>query len=229
MSVANIHVCHALSLTVSVAVIKHYEDFHEDQFDFHNYCIRKVTLRSYCKLLKFEDELWGLPHYCRAAEGVINIHLHLVDNAAKSQQDDELDYSEMTPAERKKAKNVARKKKKAMTAGGGGGEGGGVKDGVSSKNNAESNGSKKKSKPHIIDEDPEGKDLLALDHLEEAMKFAAILVRHAPTRISAWALQYDVSIRRGKMLLAMQVRVVLLFVSAVRYILSKYQLFFSFS
>ena len=76
--------------------------------------------------------------------------------------------------------------------------------------NAESNGSKKKSKPHIIDEDPEGKDLLALDHLEEAMKFAAILVRHAPTRISAWALQYDVSIRRGKMLLAMQVRVVLL-------------------
>ena len=133
----------------------------------------------------------------------------------------------MTPAERKKAKNVARKKKKAMTAGGGEGEDSGGKDGVSSKNSAES--SKKKSKPHIIDEDPEGKDLLALDHLEEAMKFAAILVRHAPKRISAWALQYDVSIRRGKMLLAMQVRVVLLFVSAVRYILSKYQLFFSFS
>jgi hypothetical protein len=209
-SIANLPLCHTLSLAISVAVIKHYEDFHEDQFDFHNYCIRKVTLRSYCKLLKFEDELWGLPHYCRAAEGVINIHLHLVDNAAKSQKDEELDYSEMTPAERKKAKNVARKKKKAMT-GGGGGDGGGVKEGVSSKNNAESNGNKKRSKPHIIDEDPEGKDLLALDHLEEAMKFATILVRHAPKRMSAWALQYDVSIRRGKMLLALQVRVVLFF------------------
>jgi hypothetical protein len=189
-----------------VAVIKHYEDFHEDQFDFHNYCIRKVTLRSYCKLLKFEDELWGLPHYCRAAEGVIHIHLHLVDNAENSQKDDELDYSEMTPAERKKAKNMARKKKKAMAGGGGGGDAGGDTGGVSCKNNAESNGNNKKSKPHVIDEDPEGKDLLALDHLAEAKKFAAILVRHAPARISAWALQYDVSIRRGKMLLAMQVR-----------------------
>jgi hypothetical protein len=202
--------CPTLSL-VLVAVIKHYEDFHDDQFDFHNYCIRKVTLRSYCKLLKFEDELWGLPHYCRAAEGVINIHLHLIDNAAKSQKDEDLDYSEMTPAERKKAKNMARKKKNATTTGGGGGSGGGCKDGILSKNNPESNGNKKKSKPHIIDEDPEGKDLLALNHLEEAMKFAAILVRHAPKRISSWALQYDVSIRRSKMLLAMQVRIKLLF------------------
>jgi hypothetical protein len=201
----------SLLLAIPVAVIKHYEDFHEDQFDFHNYCIRKVTLRSYCKLLKFEDELWGLPHYCRAAEGVISIHLHLIDNISMSQTDEELDYSEMTPAQRKKAKNMARKKKNAMTSGGGGGDSSGGKDGVSSKNNSESNGNKKKSKPHIIDEDPEGKDLLALDHLQEAMKFAAILVRHAPKRISSWALQYDVSIRRCKMLLAMQVRIMLSF------------------
>ena len=188
-----------------VAVVKHYEDYHEDQFDFHNYCIRKVTLRSYCKLLKFEDELWGLPHYCRAAEGVVSIHLHLVDNAANSQQNDELDYSEMTPAERKKAKNLARKKKK--TDGGSGDGGGGGKDGILSKTSSDGSGNKKKStKPHIIDEDPEGKELLALDHLDEAKKFAAILVRHSPKRMSAWALQYDVSIRRGKMLLAMQVR-----------------------
>lgn len=191
------------SLRKYMAVAKHYEDYQEDQFDFHNYCIRKCTLRSYSKLLKFEDELWGLPHYCRAAEGIISIHLHLSDNAANSQADDELDYSEMTPAERKKAKNMARKKKKTE-GGGGGGDVGGVKDSVSLKTNAESNGNKKKFKPHIIDEDPEGKELLALDHLELAKKFAAILVRHAPRRISAWALQYDVSIRRGKMLLAMQ-------------------------
>merc|ERR1712007_246319 len=97
-------------------VIKHYEDFHEDQFDFHMYCIRKVTLRAYCKLLKFEDELWGLPHYGRAAEEVIKLHLHLIDNLAKSQEDEEPDYSKMTPAERKKAKNIARKMKKALVA-----------------------------------------------------------------------------------------------------------------
>lgn len=190
--------------SIKVAVIKHYEDFHEDQFDFHMYCIRKVTLRSYCKLLKFEDELWGLPHYGRAAEEVIKLHLHLYDNLGKSQADEEPDYSKMTPAERKKAKNIARKKAKKAAAGGsgGGGEGkGGDKD-----NSATNNGSKKTAKPHVIDEDPEGKELLSLDHLEEAKKFAALLVRHAPRRISAWALQYDVSVRRGKMLLALQVR-----------------------
>lgn len=184
-----------------VAVVKHYEDYHDDQFDFHNYCIRKVTLRSYCKLLKFEDELWGLPHYCRAAEGIISIHLQLVDNAANSTQNNELDYSDMTPAERKKAKNLARKKKKADGGSGdGSGGGGGGKEGT------DGSGNKKKStKPHVIDEDPEGKELLALDNLDEAKKFASILVRSCPKRMSAWALHYDVSIRRGKFLLAMQV------------------------
>ena len=191
-------------LKIIVAVIKHYEDFHEDQFDFHMYCIRKVTLRSYCRLLKFEDELWGLPHYGRAAEEVVRIHLRLVDdpNACQSKEDEEPDYSKMTPAQRKKAKNMARKRKKAKAASGGG---------DSSKKNSDpsnnGNGGKRKGKPHVIDEDPEGKELLALDHLEEARKFAAILVRHAPRRISAWVLQYDVSIRRGKMLLALQVSV----------------------
>eukprot|EP00581_Thalassiosira_minuscula_P017759 CAMPEP_0183722740 /NCGR_PEP_ID=MMETSP0737-20130205/14604_1 /TAXON_ID=385413 /ORGANISM="Thalassiosira miniscula, Strain CCMP1093" /LENGTH=974 /DNA_ID=CAMNT_0025952969 /DNA_START=188 /DNA_END=3112 /DNA_ORIENTATION=+ len=194
------------SLRKYMAVIKHYEDFHEDQFDFHMYCIRKVTLRTYCKLLKFEDELWGLPHYGRAAEEVIKVHLHLSDNPdAKSKEDEEPDYSKMTPAERKKAKNIARKKKKAKAASAAGASSGGGKDGGKDNGTNNANGTnKKKSKPHVTDEDPEGKELLALDHLEEAKKFAAILVRHAPKRMSAWALQYDVSIRRGKMLLALQ-------------------------
>jgi hypothetical protein len=180
-----------------VAVIKHYEDFHEDQFDFHMYCIRKVTLRSYCKLHKFKDELWGLPHYGGAAEEVIKIHLHLADHPQKAKEDQEPDYSKMSPAERKKAKNIARKKqKKAKAASAGAGK---------DKNAANNNGNRKKSKLHIIDEYPEGKELLALDHLEEAKKYASVLVPHAPRRVSAWALQYDVSIRRGKMLLALQV------------------------
>jgi peptide alpha-N-acetyltransferase len=196
-------------MKLTVAVIKHYEDFHEDQFDFHMYCIRKVTLRTYCKLLKFEDELWGLPHYGRAAEGVARIHLRLADHPENSQEDEEPDYSTMTPAERKKAKNIARKKKKVRAAAqatvqAAAAQGGG-KDDSNNNNAAKDVCHKKKAKPHVIDEDPEGKELLALDHLEEAKKFAAILVRHAPKRISAWALQYDVSIRRGKMLLALQV------------------------
>lgn len=27
--------------------LQHFEDFKEDQFDFHQYCLRRMTLRSY--------------------------------------------------------------------------------------------------------------------------------------------------------------------------------------
>ena len=179
-------------------VIKHYEDYHEDQFDFHAYCIRKVTLRTYCEMLKFEDNIWGLPFYGHAAEAVIKIYLQIMDKPAESEEE-EPDYSKMTPAERKKAKNIARKKKKAQEKNESNG---------SSKDDAAKgaeNGKKKVNKNHPVNQDPNGAELLALDPADEAKKFAAILVRHAPSKISSWALQYDVSVHRGKMLMALQV------------------------
>jgi len=185
------------SLRKYMAVVKHYEDYHEDQFDFHSYCIRKVTMRAYCDLLRFEDDLWGLPHYGRAAEEIAKIHLHIHDNPSALESDAEPDYSKMTPAERKKTKNMARKKKNAAAKGG-------SKSDTKSNNTNGGSGNVKKSKPHAIDEDPSGKELLALNHLDEAKKYAAILARHAPKSISSWALQYDVSVRRGKMLMGLQ-------------------------
>jgi hypothetical protein len=35
------------ALKYFTAVRKHYDDMEEDQFDFHQYCLRKMTLRSY--------------------------------------------------------------------------------------------------------------------------------------------------------------------------------------
>jgi N-alpha-acetyltransferase 15/16, NatA auxiliary subunit len=35
-----------------MAVSKHYFDIEEDQFDFHGYCIRKMTLRAYIEMLR---------------------------------------------------------------------------------------------------------------------------------------------------------------------------------
>ena len=37
-------------------VEKHFADFDEDQFDFHSYCIRKMTLRAYVRLYCSSDE-----------------------------------------------------------------------------------------------------------------------------------------------------------------------------
>jgi peptide alpha-N-acetyltransferase len=187
------------SLRKYMAVVRHYEDYHEDQFDFHSYCIRKVTMRSYCDLLRFEDDIWGLPYYGRAAEEIVKIYLYLHDNPSALESDAEPDYSNMTPVERKKAKNIARKKKNA--AGKGGSD---SKSDTKSINTNGGSGNVKKGKPHAIDEDPEGKELLALNHLDEAKKYAAILARHAPKSTQSWALQYDASVRRGKMLMGLQ-------------------------
>ena len=40
------------------AVNTHFTDMIEDQFDFHTYCLRKMTLRAYIELLRCEDTIY---------------------------------------------------------------------------------------------------------------------------------------------------------------------------
>jgi len=54
-----------------LAVEKHYADITEDQFDFHSYCLRKMTLRTYVEMLKFQDRLHSHSYFCKAAAGAI--------------------------------------------------------------------------------------------------------------------------------------------------------------
>lgn len=157
--------------------MKHFEDIHEDQFDFHSYCIRKVTLRAYCDVLDWEDALWGQPYYRRAAEGTIRLYKTIYDDPSILADLQEPDYSEMSAAEKKKAKAVARKKKKAAEKKAADGE----------------------------EVEVEGKELLLKDALEECRKLSSILSKHAPKEISTWMIQYDIAIRRGKVMMAMEV------------------------
>lgn len=192
------------SLKKYLAVEKHFEDFHEDQFDFHSYCIRKVTLRAYTDVLRFEDELWGQPYYGRAAEGIIRCYLHLHDNPSAFQAEAEPDYSTMTSAERKKAKAIARKKrakaeKKAAEAA--------EKRKQEAEGSAHGDNGHKKKKgvaPVVEDKDPNGEELLKRNPLDECKKYVGMLTQNAPKRLSTWLLQYDVAIRRGKFLMALQ-------------------------
>ncbi len=50
-----------------LAVVKHFEDFVEDQFDFHTYCVRKMTLRAYVDMLRMEDRLHNNIFYSKVA------------------------------------------------------------------------------------------------------------------------------------------------------------------
>ena len=66
-----------MSLPVSP---QHFVEITDDQFDFHTYCMRKMTLRSYVDLLKLEDVLRMHPFYYKAARTAIHIYLGLHDN-----------------------------------------------------------------------------------------------------------------------------------------------------
>ena len=185
---------------VIVAIEKHFEDFNEDQFDFHAYCIRKVTIRSYVQVLRWEDTLWGHDVYADAAEAIIKTYLGIFDNPPKTVNDEagEPDYSKMTAAERKKAKAQARKKKKKAE-----------KKAEEEAKKAEEAAKGKKggkggepAKPK--DEDPDGKELLKLDPLEQAKKYTSTLVKNAPNRLSTWLCQYDVAVRRKKFFIALK-------------------------
>jgi hypothetical protein len=182
---------------ILACVVKHFDDFHEDQFDFHAYCIRKVTLRAYTEVLRFEDNLWSEDYYFTAASGVIKIYLHLHDNPSNTNEDAEPDYSKMNAAERKKAKAIARKKKKQVEKK----EAEMLKEeGVNANDGDQKNDGKKTD----LDEDPLGQELLKKDPLEEAKNYSAILSKHCRNTFETWALQYDVSARRKKWLLALQ-------------------------
>lgn len=57
--------------------LQHFSEIMEDQFDFHSYCMRKMTLRSYVGLLRLEDVLRSHPFYFRCARVAIQVYLRL--------------------------------------------------------------------------------------------------------------------------------------------------------
>lgn len=52
---------------------RHFSEIIEDQFDFHTYCMRKMTLRAYVGLLRLEDVLRQHPFYYKAAKCAIEV------------------------------------------------------------------------------------------------------------------------------------------------------------
>lgn len=112
------------------AVERHFADMVEDQFDFHSYCIRKVTLRAYVSLLRFEDHIRGHPYYARAAGGIVQCLLRLYDlpererNLLSGDHADIAGFATMTASEKKKAvskrkKQLARQRQAQQGAAGG--------------------------------------------------------------------------------------------------------------
>ncbi|KAF8927828.1 N-alpha-acetyltransferase 16, NatA auxiliary subunit [Haplosporangium gracile] len=169
-------------------VEKLFADFTEDQFDFHMYCLRKMTLRAYISLLKLEDQLRSHQYFVRAAQNAVQCYITLFD---KPEGADSEEMENMTEAEKKKFRNKQRKAElKAQ------------KEAEEKKAQAAQEITKKGGK---VDEDPEGlKYSKTEDPLGEALKFLKPLQELAADRIETHLMGFELYIRKNKLLLALK-------------------------
>merc|ERR1719443_659553 len=139
---------HGKALKKFSETFKHFSDIAEDQFDFHNYCLRKTTLKTYVAMLRMQERLYSHKFYRRAAKDAVRIYLELYDKKQSgdvSKDDEENgkdDEAEMSAADKKKLKHKMKREKKKEE-----------EDKEVAKTDA------KTGKPKKVDEDPDGKKL----------------------------------------------------------------------
>jgi peptide alpha-N-acetyltransferase len=101
-----------------VNVTKSFQDMEEDQFDFHSYCLRKMTLRAYIKMMRMEDNLKSHRFFVRAVRGIVNTYLRLYDlseeqaAAANIKAQEGGDPHDLKAAEKKAKREAAKAAKK---------------------------------------------------------------------------------------------------------------------
>lgn len=193
----------APALKKFMAVERHFTDMIEDQFDFHTYCLRKVTLRSYVMMLRMEDSLRSHAYFRRAATGVARCLLRLFDMPAgerlattSGDSSSIAGFADMSDAERKKA--LSKKKKRdaknrakeaevaSSTAASSNGIGAdeakkGKKDDASTNNAKKSNAAEKAKNPGWMETDADGLEHVKL--LLESSKPAMTPLSEATLRI----------------------------------------------
>lgn len=178
---------------------RHFTEIIEDQFDFHTYCMRKMTLRAYVGLLRLEDVLQHHTFYFKAAKIAIEIYLHLHDHPlSDSDLDSALDAENLSPSELRKLKNKQRKAKKRAQA--------------EAQQKAEQDKKEthnKKAQDGELD-GPKEEELVPdklsrpEDPLEQSLKFLKPLQMHAAHRIHTHIVAYEIYSRKGKILLMLQ-------------------------
>ncbi|KAJ0960818.1 hypothetical protein J5N97_001267 [Dioscorea zingiberensis] len=179
-----------------LAVEKHYLDMTEDQFDFHSYCLRKMALRAYVSMLKFQDKLHSHAYFQKAAAGAIRCYMKLHDSPLKSATEEENEMSKLDPSQKRKLrqkqkKAEARAKKEAEE-----------KNGDVSSTMSKS-GKRQNARP--VDLDPHGEKLLQVgDPLLEATKYLKLLQSNSSESLETHILSFELNMRKQKTLLAFQ-------------------------
>lgn len=181
---------------------RHFSEIIEDQFDFHTYCMRKMTLRSYVGLLRLEDVLRGHPFYFKAAKCAIEVYLHLFDSPLKDENaEQELNTENLAPSELKKLQRKQRKAKKKAEQESAQAREAQVKRDQHHKSRQQ--GEVEADAPQLDELIP---DRLARvdDPLEQAIKFLQPLQSLARDRIETHLMAFEVYYRKRKILLMLQ-------------------------
>ncbi|KAH7926272.1 N-terminal acetyltransferase A, auxiliary subunit [Leucogyrophana mollusca] len=180
-----------LALKKYYAVERIFDQYEEDQYDFHGYSLRKSTLNVYIDLLKWEDQARSHPAFVHAAVAAARIWVALYDDpsiATKIQS--EGSPSDTDKKAKKKAKKAAHKDKDQED---------------SNKKGATGPEDKGLEVPTPKDDDPEGIKLVAVtDPLERAAKLLQRVAGLVPHDVNVCFAVYDVAIRRKKYLQAVQ-------------------------
>uniref|UniRef100_A0A669F9H2 N-alpha-acetyltransferase 15, NatA auxiliary subunit a n=1 Tax=Oreochromis niloticus TaxID=8128 RepID=A0A669F9H2_ORENI len=179
---------------------RHFVEITDDQFDFHTYCMRKMTLRSYVDLLKLEDVLRQHPFYYKAARTAIQIYLTLHDKPlTDDNKESQADTENLTDKELKKLRNKQRRaQKKAQLE--------------EEKKNAEKEKQLKNQKKKKEDDDEEIggpreeliPDKLPENPLDEAVKFLIPLKNLVRKKVETHLLAFEIYFRKEKYLLMLQ-------------------------
>ncbi|XP_062157189.1 N-terminal acetyltransferase A complex auxiliary subunit NAA15 [Alnus glutinosa] len=179
-----------------LAVEKHYADITEDQFDFHSYCLRKMTLRAYVEMLRFQDRLHSHAYFHKAAAGAIRCYIKLYDSPPKSTAEEDDDMSKMLPSQKKKMRQKLRKAEARAK-----------KEAEEKHEESSAAGASKSGKRHVkpVDPDPHGEKLLQVeDPLLEATKYLKLLQKNSPDSLETQLLSFELNMRKQKILLAFQ-------------------------
>ncbi|ODV97240.1 hypothetical protein PACTADRAFT_48985 [Pachysolen tannophilus NRRL Y-2460] len=104
----------SLALKRFNAIFKIFQDFESDQFDFHSYCMRKGTPRSYVRMIKWADDLYRHPIYLRMLEGLSKIYFEIEDDilSSSTMNGDSEDTKKLENKKQKNKKNKADFKKR---------------------------------------------------------------------------------------------------------------------
>lgn len=167
----------------------YFAEVNEDQFDFHTYCMRKMTLRSYVKLLRLEDVLKSHRFFFNAAEIAIKIYLQLHDHPLVDEVEvgkkEQLSASELKKIKNKQRKAEAKKKQHQTTP-----------TTETPENNLQSEANLEKMDAHAL-ERPK-------DPLEMALRFLRPLKTLASNKIDTHLLAFEIYRRQDKLMLMLQ-------------------------